>query len=131
MSGWWSIIRNVMRELPQLWGKGTCETCFYFFFLACLLLHLSACNMAVWSDLWQPFLDHEDEDFLRMKGTWVPEDSWGRATILTLNCLPLTFINWGTTFCCYFVAQLLIDKVNPIWNTLFLFDILLEVQEMQ
>lgn len=26
-----------------------------FLFLLCLLLHLSACNMAVWLDLWQPF----------------------------------------------------------------------------
>lgn len=33
-------------------------------FLLCLLLHLSPCNMAVWSDLWQPFWT------MRMKTSW-------------------------------------------------------------
>lgn len=93
-SGWWSIIRNVMRELPvKLWGKGTCETCFYFFSLpvSCSIFlpvtwlcgQISGSHSGPWG--WRLPADE------RNMGSWGL--LWGRATILTLNCLPLDFHN--------------------------------------
>ena len=93
-SGWWSIMRNVMWELPgKLWGKEACETCLYSFsFSVSCSIFLPVTWMCGWISGsysgpwgWRP---REDG---RNTGSWGL--LWGRATILTLNCLPLDFHN--------------------------------------
>ena len=102
--------------------KKTAGTWFYsfFFFVSCsfflpvtwLYGWSPGSHLGPWG--WRP---HGDE---RNLGSWGL--FWGRTTILTLDCLPLDFYNLRSNllFCinyCYFVSQLLIDKLSPIWNT--------------